>query len=291
MSAAAREMMAGERSHVGAAFIVALGLHLGVVAAIALWPSNTVVTPPGEQEITIDLAPAMEAAQPVDAVEAVAPTPDLPVEEAVSAEETAEVQTEEAEEPPVDQEMAEAVPADEAVSADDTEAVEALPPKEAVVAKTLEDKPAKKPERKPPPRREERKPTPRRETATSQPAPSRIQAGQASSSRENMGGLGASADPNVLNRYAAQLTAALRRRLRYPETARGGGVSGVATIRFTLERSGRIISSSLVRSTGSAVLDQAALAAAQPGSTLPAAPDAIQQQHLTFAVPLRFNLR
>lgn len=284
-------MTAGERSNVGAAFLLALGLHLGVVAAIAFWPADPAVKPPGEQEITIDLAPAMEAAQPVDAVEAVAPTPNLPVEETISADETTDVQPEEIEEVPASQEIVEAAPADEAVPIDDAEAVETIsPPKDAVVAKAVEDKPAK-PGRKPPPRREERKPAPRREVAASQPAPSRIQAGQASSSRDNMGGLGASADPNVLNRYAAQLTAALRRRLRYPDVARGEGISGVATIRFTLERSGRIVSASLVRSTGSAVLDQAALVAAKPGSNLPAAPEAVPQQLLTFAVPLRFDLR
>jgi protein TonB len=106
-----------------------------------------------------------------------------------------------------------------------------------------------------------------------------------------MGGSAASADPNTLNRYAAQLAAALRSRLRYPETARAQGISGVATLRFTMQRSGRIVSATLVRSAGNTVLDQAALAAASPGTSLPPAPETIPQQQFTFSVPLRFSLR
>lgn len=285
-----RESAAWDRPHVGAAFLVALSLHLGAVAAIAFWPTHSDEAP-GEQEITIDLAPAMEAAEPVEAVATTAPAPDVP-EEATPAEEVTEVQPEEQVPEVSDPQVVESVPTEDAVPAEDVETVDALPPEETVQAKTLEEKP-KQVERKPPPQKieREREPKPRREVAERRPAPSRIQPGQASSSRENTGGAGASGDPNVLNRYAAQLRAALRNRLRYPPGAQSAGIAGVATIRFTMHRSGRVISSSLVKSAGNAALDQAALATARAGSVLPAAPDALPQEQLTFSIPLQFNRR
>jgi protein TonB len=122
------------------------------------------------------------------------------------------------------------------------------------------------------------------------PAAADARAGAASASREESRGSAAAADPNAMSRYAAQLAAALRARLRYPEAARAQGIGGVATLRFTLHRSGRVVAASLVRSAGHAALDQAALATASPGSSLPPAPEDIPQQQLTISVPLRFSL-
>jgi protein TonB len=232
---------------------------------------------PGEQEITIDLAPATEEAVSVAPAE-MAAVAAPPVEPLPLAPETIE---------PV---------APEGVTAVEPEPVVALPPSEMVVAKPLaEPSPPKlqqKPEKKPPPPKPvERKPPPRR-TVTQSPQPlSEARQGQASSSRENTGGAAASADPTVLNRYVASLTAALRKRLRYPDVARSHGIDGMATLRFTMDRSGRIMISTVVRSAGHPALDQAAIAAASPGSFLPAAPAALPQQQFTISVPLRFNLR
>ncbi|QRM30195.1 energy transducer TonB [Microvirga sp. VF16] len=190
------------------------------------------------------------------------------------------------------QEVTEALPV-EAVPIEqetiETEAVIIPPPPETVVAKPVEEPPPPKPEKKLPPKSVERKPPPRRTVAEQKPLPSDARQGQASALQENMSGQAASADPSARNRYLASLASALRNRLRYPDVARSQGVSGVAQIRFTVERSGRIISSSLVRSAGHAALDQAALGTASPGSSVPPVPDFIPQ--LTFTIPLRFNLR
>ncbi|MFC1456513.1 MULTISPECIES: energy transducer TonB family protein [Microvirga] len=304
---------AGEQGRLGAAFLVALTLHVGALGAMVLWTSRDVQNPPGEQEITIDLAPAMEFAEAVAAVEATAPAQALtepieaqppepitaappPPEETTEVVEMAEALPPDAAEVVPSQDLVEAVPADaapvEAPAADEPDVVAAVPPpEETVVAKAVEEKPAPKRVRPPAPKKVERKPPPRRDVAEQRPVPSTPRQGQASSSRENTGGAAASADPNVLNRYVAQLAAALRSRLRYPETARAQGLEGVATIRFTMQRSGQIVSASLVRSTGNPSLDQAALAAASPGTSLPAAPETMPQQQLTVSVPLRFNLR
>lgn len=301
-----------EPRRVGLAFLTALALHAGALLAVTLWRSDQAVQPPGEQEVTIDLAPAMENIESVAPAEVSAPDippveaemqpPAPPVTEALPAEEPVE-------EPPLEMSEAtevEAVPVEEAIA---PEAVPALTPSEVVVAQPLEEQPAPKPVKPPPPKVAERKPapkpaptpapkpapkpapTPRRVTAERSPPPAAARQGQASSSRENTQGSAASADPNVLNRYAASLAAALRNRLRYPEQARSQGVSGIATVRFSMDRSGQIISATVVRSAGHPMLDSAALAAARPGSSLPAAPDALPQQQFTFSVPLRFSLR
>lgn len=304
--------VAKENARLGVAFLVALALHAGALMGVAFWPSREDQGPPGEQEITIDLAPAMEQAEAVTAAAAAAPAevlaeakeaepPEPVVTEPTPPEEATEIietQAPEAVESVSPVEALEAVPADavpaEAPAAAEPDVVAALsPPQEAVVAKEFKAKPAPKPvkppaARKPPPKP---RPAPRETVAERRSAPSIPREGQASSSRENTGGAAAAADPNAFNRYAAQLAAALRGRLRYPEAARAQGLTGVTTVRFTMQRSGQILSATVVRSAGHGVLDQAALAAAAPGSSLPEAPDAVPQQQLTFVVPLRFNLR
>jgi periplasmic protein TonB len=279
-----------EPSRLGIAFITALILHGAALTAVTLWPSDTADTP-GEQEITIDLAPAME--EPVSVAPSLEQSQEVqPVETEPLPVETGTVE----EQPPEEiveaqpQEVTEAVPVEALQVEQETAQTEAviLPPSETVVAKPLEEKPAPKPEKKPPPKPVERKP-PARRAAEQKPLPSDARQGQASASRENMSGQAASADPNARNRYLASLAATLRNRLRYPDVARSQGVSGVAQIRFTVDRSGRIVSSSLVRSAGHPALDQAALSTASPGSSVPPVPDFIPQ--LTFTIPLRFNLR
>jgi len=293
-----------EPSRLGIAFLTALALHGAVLGALTLWRSSKMDNAPGEQEITIDLAPAIEEAVSVAPAEIsavaaapVEPEPVLLAPESVGPVVPEEVTAEQREEVtalPEPQDTQE-VPSVEAEMAVKPKSVVALPTPEVVIAKPAEQpRPPKpeqpKPEKTPPPLKPvERKSSPR-QTVSQQP-PSEARQGQASSSRENMGGAAASADPTVLNRYVASLAAALRNRLRYPDVARSQGVGGVATLRFTMDRSGRIISSTLVQSAGHPALDQAAIAAASPGSSLPPAPAALPQQQFTISVPLRFNLR
>ncbi|MBM6581963.1 energy transducer TonB [Microvirga sp. BT689] len=284
---------AQELSRLGIAFMTALALHGAVLGALTLWHSDEAVNPPGEQEITIDLAPAMEETVSVvpaemSAVEAPLEEPEVPPQEPDAAKPLPPEEVMEAHSEPGD--MTEAAPVEAEIESE-PEPVVALPPPETVVAKPLEEKPAPKPERKPSPKSVGRR-TPLRQTAAEQKArPSDPRRGQASSSPENAGGASASADPNVLNRYVASLAAALRSRLRYPDAARSQEITGVAVLRFTMDRSGRIVSSTLMRSAGHPSLDQAALTTASPGSSLPPAPSAIPQQQFTISVPLRFNLR
>ncbi|MEE1612524.1 energy transducer TonB family protein [Microvirga sp. CF3016] len=276
-----------------------------MLTAVSFWPSDA-EDPPGEQEITIDLAPATEevvsvaaaemSAQAAPPVEEVQPTEPDTVEpsspEEVVQDRPQDVAEASKPEPVTEAVTVEALPAQPEAEA---EAVVALPPPEAVVAKPLEEKPAPKPEpkpeKKPPPKLVERKPPPRRTVAQQPQPPSEARQGQVSASRENMSGSAASADPDAMRRYRATLYAAVKNRLRYPPTAERQGISGTAEVRFTLDRSGQIISASLVRSSGNPLLDQAALATVRPGSSLPAAPASVPQSQFTVSAPLRFDQR
>lgn len=293
----------GEGRGLAAAFLVALGLHAAALALLAGWRSAAVMAPPGEQEITIDLAPSMievPAVMPVEtrtlsgipAETIVAAPPEELTAQEVVPEAVTEAQPVEAVavEPPPAEEVA-PLPA-QTVPLESTalEAV-ALPPPETIVA---ELPPAPKPIARPEPKRAERvKPRPVQRAARSGEAgESARETRRGLSSRENTGGsAAASADPNALARYAAQLAGALKGRLRYPDAARAAGLTGVATLRFTLNRSGRVLQASITRSSGHVMLDQAALATASPGQALPPPPDGVPQPQITISVPLRFDLR
>ncbi len=173
--------------------------------------------------------------------------------------------------------------------------IAALPPPDPVTAQPLPEPQEIKPppverptpERTQPIRREPPRPVPQR-TEQGTAGQTQRPPARGAASRENPGSAAGTVDPSLMSRYAAQLTAALRARLRYPS---GVGAGGVAVLRFTMDRSGRVLTAAISRSAGNAALDDAALAAAAPGSSLPPVPDGLPQQRLTISVPLRFGSR
>lgn len=90
--------------------------------------------------------------------------------------------------------------------------------------------------------------------------------------------------------YLQALAAALERRKRYPESARARRAMGVALLRFTLGRDGRVLQWNIDRSTGDAELDRA-VAEMIAGAQLPAMPSDMPGDHLAIAVPVRFEVR
>lgn len=91
--------------------------------------------------------------------------------------------------------------------------------------------------------------------------------------------------------YNAIVLAHLQRYRTYPEQARASRLTGVSTVRFTLGASGNVISVSLAGSSGAGVLDQAAIAMVQRASPFPPIPPSLGRGSMTFAAPVRFNLR
>jgi protein TonB len=79
----------------------------------------------------------------------------------------------------------------------------------------------------------------------------------------------------------------LERHKRYPPQARGE--QGVTTVVFTIDRQGHLLSSRVVHSAGSAILDDAALAMLSRAEPFPAPPLGIADELLSITVPIRYS--
>ncbi len=86
--------------------------------------------------------------------------------------------------------------------------------------------------------------------------------------------------------WQSALMAHLNRHKRYPS---GGVSSGVATVAFSIDRSGRVLSSRLVRSSGDPALDSEAVSLARRASPVPAPPAGLADGTFSLSVPIRFN--
>jgi len=72
----------------------------------------------------------------------------------------------------------------------------------------------------------------------------------------------------------------------HPPLARG--VEGVVSLAFSIDRHGNVVSSRIVKSSGSAVLDAEALDLLKRAAPLPPPPAEIANSELSFVVPIRF---
>lgn len=94
----------------------------------------------------------------------------------------------------------------------------------------------------------------------------------------------------VTGTYNGQVIAHLRRFQSYPEAARAAGVRGASTVNFRLARNGAVVAVSLARSSGNAILDQAAVAMVRRASPFPPIPAGYDGDG-SFTAPVQFNLR
>ena len=76
----------------------------------------------------------------------------------------------------------------------------------------------------------------------------------------------------------------------YPEVARQRGEEGRVVIRFTIDRSGRVVDARVVGESGSALLDTAAMALVK-GASFPPFPPTMSQERITITTMVRYTLR
>lgn len=88
--------------------------------------------------------------------------------------------------------------------------------------------------------------------------------------------------------WQAQALAQLDQRKVYPRLAQSEGIQGTVEISFAVSASGHITSVNVARSSGSSILDQAALDTARRASPLPPPPPGYAGRALTAAI--RFSL-
>jgi periplasmic protein TonB len=83
--------------------------------------------------------------------------------------------------------------------------------------------------------------------------------------------------------------ARLAKAQRYPDQARG--LQGVVSLAFTIDRHGGVVSSRIVKSSGSTILDAEALDLIKRAAPLPPPPADVADSDLSFVVPIRFAAR
>jgi protein TonB len=91
--------------------------------------------------------------------------------------------------------------------------------------------------------------------------------------------------------WQTRLLIHLERQKRYPLVARQRNEQGIVRVRVTIDRQGRVLSTSLSQSSGSQWLDREALALPARAQPLPAPPDSMPGDPLALQIPISFTLR
>ncbi len=141
----------------------------------------------------------------------------------------------------------------------------------------------------PKPEEETKPPEPEAEVALPEPEPPKQERPPAEAV-EMTAPLAARTPPPSIIRWQGQLAAHIQRFQRFPAAARARGESGVATVSFTIDREGRLVQSSIVKSSGSAALDQETLATLARAMPMPRPPDQATDAELIFTIPMAFSL-
>jgi protein TonB len=92
----------------------------------------------------------------------------------------------------------------------------------------------------------------------------------------------------VVATWRSQIVTILERNKRYPSEARSRGEQGVTRLAFSIDAQGRLLSSRIVASSGSAALDAETLALVRRAEPFPPPPPELAGNELT--VPVSFNI-
>jgi len=139
--------------------------------------------------------------------------------------------------------------------------------------------------KKDPPRKVQAKQQPQASKAAREAKLQAKQSERAAASKTSEGKSAPSVSPA---KWQSRLMAHIRRRQRYPSSARANGETGTPQVRFRIDNGGNVISVSLIRSSGSATLDDAAVALIHRSSPVPAPPAGVSN---TITAPIEYVLR
>lgn len=89
--------------------------------------------------------------------------------------------------------------------------------------------------------------------------------------------------------YKGKVVAKLRRAKRYPRAAKRARLTGTVRIAFTIAQNGSVSGIRISRSSGHAILDQAALDMVRRASPMPKFPSDIRLARMKLQVPVRFD--
>jgi periplasmic protein TonB len=91
--------------------------------------------------------------------------------------------------------------------------------------------------------------------------------------------------------FQSLLLAHLQRHKRYPRAAQLRRQQGVAQLRFTMDREGKVIWYRIERGSGSELLDEEVTSMIERAQPLPKIPDDVPDKQLEFLVPVQFMLK
>jgi len=91
--------------------------------------------------------------------------------------------------------------------------------------------------------------------------------------------------------WYGKIVTQLERHKSYPRAAQQRGEKGVAQLAFTIDRDGKVVSSAIVRSSGSAALDEETMATVRRAQPFPPPPRDLDGAKFDFTVPVKFNIR
>jgi len=102
---------------------------------------------------------------------------------------------------------------------------------------------------------------------------------------------GSAAQRAAIMSWQGLVMAQLQRNKRYPAISQAKHEEGVVTLAFTVDRGGHVLTRKIVKSSGSAALDEEVLAMVERAAPLPAFPAAITKNTIGLTVPIRFALK
>lgn len=98
------------------------------------------------------------------------------------------------------------------------------------------------------------------------------------------------ARPAVRENYMATVFAHLEKYKKYPRFAGWRKPEGRVTLRVQFDRSGKVLSTKVVKSSGHAKLDDGAIATIRKADPLPPFPSEMKQDAVTWDIPVDFTL-
>ncbi len=269
--------------HWGIAALVVLAMHLAIGAFVILTRRSDM--PPGAptDTVMIDLAPV--AAAPSQPQELTTPTPQEepkptppPPEPDPPLQTVPETPPVMAAPPPPEQPVPTILQTPELPPAPKAEAV--LPSPKPVPDKRLKQNRVEKQKRIDQERqRKERAERLRKDHARA--------AASARAAARRAAGPAPGAARQSMSSWVSQVQARINAAKRYPEAARARGESGTATLAFTVDAGGRIVSAQIASSAGSSALDNATLSMAHRLGHLPPPPNG----RVTLRVRVSFSVR
>ncbi|MCP2000858.1 energy transducer TonB family protein [Nitrobacter winogradskyi] len=240
-----------------AAGLAVVALHAGGIWMALHWPAAAEA--PGDPPAAIMMELAPMAVAPEAPQQDVAPGPEMvEAEEQVDPEKPIEEKPDPEPTPP------------------EVKEAEVKLPETPKVEKAEVVLPSKVEPPKPKPKKKKQKKAPRTT------APQSSQAQRADRAAAPAEGMASSMSPAT---WRAALMAHLNRHKRFPS----GASQGVASVAFTIDRSGRVLSARLVRSAGDSALDAEAVSLPRRASPVPAPPSNVGGGSITLSVPIRFN--